>query len=54
MNAVKTQIWIVISVYVLFAIVQKHLNDDLLGGYTIADGTSPMVFSLMLKRVSML
>jgi hypothetical protein len=52
MNAVKTQIWVAISVYVLVAIVQKHLNDDLLGGYTNAAGTSPPVFSIMQKPVS--
>jgi hypothetical protein len=52
MNAAKTQIWIALSVYVLVAIVQKHLNDDLLGGYTNAAGTSPTVFSIVEKTIS--
>jgi len=34
MNAVKTQIWIAISIYVLVAIVKKRMNVDL-SRYTI-------------------
>jgi hypothetical protein len=36
----------------LVAIVKKHLNDDLLGGYTNVAGTSPTLFSVIQKPVS--
>jgi hypothetical protein len=42
-NAVKTQIWIAISVYVLVAIVKKHLNLDM-SLYTILQILSVTLF----------
>jgi len=43
-NAVKTQIWIAISVYVLVAIVKKHLRLDDLSLYTILQILSVTLF----------
>ncbi len=48
-NAVKTQIWIVVSVYVLVAIIQKRLHPDL-SLYTILQILSVTIF----KRISLL
>jgi len=42
-NAVKTQIWIAISVYVLVAIVKKRLNTEA-SLYTILQILSPILF----------
>ena len=43
-NAVKTQIWIAISVYVLVAIVKKHLRLDNMSLYTILQILSVTLF----------
>jgi len=43
-NAVKTQIWIAVSVYVLVAIVKKYLNLDDLSLYTILQILSVTLF----------
>jgi hypothetical protein len=43
-NAVKTQIWIVISVYVLVAILKKRLHLDDMGLYTILQILSVSLF----------
>ena len=43
-NAVKIQIWIAISVYVLVAIVKKHLRLDVLSLYTILQILSVTLF----------
>ena len=43
-NAVKTQIWIAISVYVLVAIVKKHLRLDNMSLYTILQILSITLF----------
>ena len=43
-NAVKTQIWIAISVYVLVAIVKKHLKLDNMSLYTILQILSVTLF----------
>ena len=43
-NAVKTQIWIAISVYVLVAIVKKHLRLDHMSLYTILQILSITLF----------
>ena len=43
-NAVKTQIWIAISVYVLVAIVKKHLKLDNMSLYTILQVLSVTLF----------
>ncbi|OOP55572.1 MAG: IS4 family transposase, partial [Candidatus Brocadia carolinensis] len=42
-NSVKTQIWIAISVYVLVAIIKKHLNLDM-SLYTILQILSITLF----------
>ena len=42
-NAVKTQIWIAVSVYVLVAIIKKRLDPDL-GRYTILQIPSVTAF----------
>jgi hypothetical protein len=46
MNAVKTQIWIAISIYVLVAIVKKRLNLDQ-SLYTILQILSVTLFEKM-------
>ena len=46
-NAVKAQIWIVISIYVLFAIIKKRLKVDL-SLYTILQILSVTLFEEML------
>jgi len=49
MNAVKTQVWIAISVYVLVAIIKKRLNLDF-SLYTILQILSVTVFEQLLVR----
>jgi hypothetical protein len=49
-NAVKTQIWIAISVYVLVAIVKKQMRLDDLSLYTILQILSVTLF----KKISLL
>ena len=46
-NAVKTQIWIAISVYVLVAIVKKQMRLDDLSLYTILQILSVTLFEKM-------
>ena len=43
-NAVKTQIWIAVSVYVLVAIIRKRLNLEALNLYTILQVLSVTLF----------
>lgn len=45
-NAVKTQIWIAVSAYVLVAIVRKKLNLDV-SLYTLLQGLSRTLFEKM-------
>lgn len=53
-NAVKTQIWIAISVYVLVAIVKKHLRLDNMSLYTILQILSVTLFekTLLLQMLT--
>jgi len=49
MNAVKTQVWVAISVYVLVAIIKKRLNLDF-SLYTILQILSVTVFEQLPVR----
>jgi len=46
-NAVKTQIWIAVSVYVLVAIVKKRLNLDAASLYSLLQILSVTLFEKM-------